>query len=168
MTITEHAANAVRTFISHKLRTGLSSLGIIIGVLSVVVLLAIGEGAQKSILSNVESLGSNLLTLSSGGSKQSDVRGRTGGQSNSSILTAALVDRIRAIPGIKYVSPEISTRKQAIYGDKNMSVTIYGVEPDYAKVKNTELAYGSFISKDQVDQSEGVAILGANTAKTLF
>jgi ABC-type antimicrobial peptide transport system permease subunit len=66
MTVTEHIRNAIHSFVSHKLRSGLSSLGIIIGVLSVVVLLAIGEGVQRSILTNVESLGSNLLTLSPG------------------------------------------------------------------------------------------------------
>jgi putative ABC transport system permease protein len=62
----------------------------------------------------------------------------------------------------------MSGRKQVIFGDKNVSVTVYGVLPVYAQVKNTELAYGSFITQDAVDQSEGVAVLGANTAKTLF
>lgn len=75
---------------------------------------------------------------------------------------------LRNIGGIKYISPEISSRKQAIVGDKNMSVTVYGVEPVYAKVKNTELAYGGFLNSEQVDQSENVVVLGSNTAKTLF
>ncbi len=98
MTIFEHSANAIRTFTSNKLRAGLSSLGIIIGVFSVVVLLAIGQGAQNSILSNVQSLGSNLLTLTPGGSRQSDVRSKTAGKSRTDILTPALVERIREVP----------------------------------------------------------------------
>jgi putative ABC transport system permease protein len=168
MIITEHIRNAVSSFVANKLRAGLSSLGIIIGVLSVVVLLAIGEGVQKSILTNVEALGSNLLTLSSGGSRQSDVRSRSSGKSKTDTLTAGVLEVIKNTSGIKYISPEISARKQAIYRDKNLSVTLYGIQPIYAKVKNTELAYGSFITQDQVDGAEGVAVLGSNTAKTLF
>jgi putative ABC transport system permease protein len=168
MIITEHIRNAVSSFVVNKLRAGLSSLGIIIGVLSVVVLLAIGEGVQKSILTSVESLGSNLLTLSPGGSRQSDVRSKSSGKSKTDTLTAGVLEVIKNTSGIKYISPEISARKQAIYRDKNLSVTLYGIQPIYAKVKNTELAYGSFITQDQVDGAEGVAVLGSNTAKTLF
>jgi putative ABC transport system permease protein len=168
MTVTEHIRNAIHSFVSHKLRSGLSSLGIIIGVLSVVVLLAIGEGVQRSILTNVESLGSNLLTLSPGWSRQSDVRSKTAGKTKTDTLTPGVVEALWTVAGIKTVSPEMSGRKQVIFGDKNVSVTVYGVLPVYAQVKNTELAYGSFITQDAVDQSEGVAVLGANTAKTLF
>lgn len=79
-----------------------------------------------------------------------------------------MVERIRHVPGVVDVSPEMSTRKQIINADKNLSVTIYGVEPIYAKVRNTELASGVFFTDDQVKNNEAVTILGSATATALF
>ncbi len=96
MPILEHLLNALRSIRANKMRTALSSLGIIIGVTSVIVLMAFGEGTQRSISSSIESLGTNLLTLRPGGSRQGDVRATNVKSTN--IFTLDDTEEIRKIP----------------------------------------------------------------------
>ncbi len=139
------------------MRTALSSLGIIIGVASVIVLLAFGEGTQRSIQSNIESLGTNLLTLRPGGSRQGDVRQTNVRTSN--IFTTEDTAEIRAIEGVGAVSPIAQTSRQVIVGSINASTTVYGVEEEYSKVKNIKAQYGLFISESDVEERSKVAVL---------
>ena len=136
----------------------MSSLGIIIGILSVVVLLAVGQGATNKILSNVEALGTNLLTVSPGGTSQTNVRS-TASKSSTNVLTLDESDLIATLPNIKAVSPEYSSRKQVIYGSNNMQASIYGVSPSYLEVRNATVEYGAFISKSNVDNVDKVAVI---------
>ena len=159
--------NAINSLTANKLRSWLSSLGIIIGILSVVVLIAIGEWATQSILSNVESLGTNLLTVTPGGTSQTNVR-TTSSKSSTNVLTMDEVDLIKKMDNIKAVSPEMSTRKQVIYRDNNMNASIYGVTSAYTTVRNSTVEFGSFISDSNVANIDKVAVLWATTASTLF
>ncbi|MFA6255775.1 MAG: ABC transporter permease [Candidatus Absconditabacterales bacterium] len=159
---------AFLTFKENKLRSGLSSLGIIIGILSVVVLLAVGQGATASILSNVESLGTNLLSVTPGGDQQTNVRGAEGARSSENVLTTEEADIVAKLPNIAAVSPEYGSRKQAIYGANNMQVSVYGVEPSYLTVRNSRVEYGAFISQQNVNNVDKVAVIGYTTAETLF
>ncbi|MEI6426467.1 MAG: ABC transporter permease [Candidatus Absconditabacteria bacterium] len=167
MPVRDHVKNAISSLTANKLRSGLSSLGIIIGIFSVIVLLAIGEGATQSILSNVEALGTNLLTVTPGGTSQTNVR-TTSSKSSSDVLTMDEVDLIKKLDNVKAVSPEMSARKQVVYKNNNMNASIYGVSPSYPEVRNSQVEYGSFISDSNVANIDKVAVLGSTTATTLF
>ncbi|AHB40915.1 hypothetical protein P148_SR1C00001G0100 [candidate division SR1 bacterium RAAC1_SR1_1] len=168
MSLRDYIKNAVSALKSNKLRSGLSSLGIIIGIFSVVVLIAVGQGAEQSILSNVEALGTNLLTVTPGGDQQSNVRGSAGGMSSQNVLTLEESDLIAMLPNIKAVSPEYSNRQQIVYLSNNMQASIYGVTPGYLEVRNSVVEKGSFITQSNVDNIDKVAVLGATTATELF
>lgn len=168
MSIREYFKTALITFKENKLRSWLSSLGIVIGILSVVVLLAIGEWSQQKILSNVESLWTNLLSVTPGGSYQTNVRWAEGGRSSQNVLTTTEADIITKLPNVAAVSPEYGSRKQAIYESENMQVSVYGVIPSYLTVRNSSVEYGSFISSQNVDKVDKVAVIGYTTAQTLF
>ena len=167
MSVLEHIKNAFAALKSNKLRSWLSSLGIIIGILSVVVLIAVWQWATNSILSNVESLGTNLLTVTPWWDKQTDVR-TTASKSSTNVLTLDEADFIAQLPDIKAVSPEFSSRKQVVYKSNNMQASIYWVAPSYLEVRNSSVEYWSFISQENVDNIDKVAVIGATTATTLF
>ena len=167
MPIRDHIKNALSSLAANKLRSWLSSLGIIIGILSVVVLMGIWEGAQRSILSNVESLGTNLLTVTPGGTSQTDVRSAAS-KSSTNVLTLTEADIIKKLPNIKAVSPEYSARRQVVYKDSNMQASIYWVTPDYLTVRNSTVQYWAFITQANIDNIDKVAVLGSTTATTLF
>ena len=168
MSVRVYLKNAFNSLIANKLRSGLSSLGIIIGILSVVVLLALWQGATASILSNIESLWTNLLVISPGGSQQSNVRGAAGGRWSENVLTTAESDLIKGLPNVSMVSPEYSSRGQVIYLDNNAQETIYGVTPAYLQVRNSTVAYGSFITQKNEDNVDKVAVIWSDTATVLF
>lgn len=167
MPIRDHIKNAINSLTANKLRSGLSSLGIIIGIFSVIVLLAIGEWATQKILSNVESLGTNLLTVTPWWTSQTNVR-NTSSRSSTNVLSMDEVDILSKIENIKAISPEYSSRKQIVYKDNNMSASIYWVAPTYLQVRNAEVEYGIFISENNVSNIDKVAVLWATTASTLF
>lgn len=157
---------ASRNMFANKMRAWLSSLGIIIGVLSVVVLLAVWEWATASIVSRVSSLGTNLLTVTPGNQSSWDVRQMW--WSNTKIFTLDHVEILQKIEHVAKVSPIISTTKQLIYGDKNASSTIYGITPDYETVNNTPVTVGSFVTKKHIDSRAKVAVIGPTVVTNLF
>lgn len=167
MPIRDHVKNAINSLTANKLRSWLSSLWIIIGILSVVVLIAIGEWATQSILSNVEALWTNLLTVSPWGTSQTDVRA-SASKSSTNVLTMDEVELIKKMDNVKAVSAEMSSRKQIVYQDNNMNASIYGVTPSYLTVRNSEVEFGSFISDSNINNIDKVAVLWATTASTLF
>ncbi len=148
------------------MRTALSSLGIIIGVLSVVVLLAIGQGAQNNILSNISSLGTNLLTVRPGSQNSGDVRNQRA--SNQKIFTLEHVDLISKMDHVKMIAPLVSTQKQLVYKSANTSASVYGVTPAYASVNNITVTSGNFISETQNINRDKVVVIGPTTATNLF
>jgi len=148
------------------MRAWLSSLGIIIWVLSVVVLLAVWEGATSSIVSRVSALGTNLLTISPWSQNSWDVR-QMGGN-NTKIFTLDHVSLIEKVEHVAKVSPLISTSKQLIYADNNTSATINGVTPEYEIVNNTSVTAWTFITQTAIDNREKVAVLGPTVVTNLF
>ena len=170
MNLLDNFINAFLVIFLNKLRSVLSMLGIIIGVSSVIVLVAVGEGAQQSILSRVQALGTNLITVTPGVQKNSNVRiADLGGNNSTKVLTdehtAAIKEQIKGLNG---VAPELSSRKQVIAGSNNTNTKIDGVTPDYETVKNFKATYGQFISQDDIDENRKVAVLGSTTATNLF
>lgn len=168
MSLRDYIKNAISSLKSNKLRSGLSSLWIIIGILSVVVLIAVGQWAQQSILSNVEALGTNLLTITPGGEQQSNVRWSAWGMSSQNVLTLEESDLVATLPNVKAVSPEYSSRQQIVYLSNNMQASVYWVAPWYLEVRNSAVEKWSFITQSNVDNIDKVAVLWATTATELF
>ncbi|MFO0764280.1 MAG: ABC transporter permease [Candidatus Gracilibacteria bacterium] len=169
MLLSQEIKNATRNLLANKLRTGLSSLGVIIGVLSVIVMLAIGEGTQKYFQDAFAKIGSNLLTIVPGGENQNDILGNKGARNQKDVLTLQDVDYLRLqVPTIAQISAELSGRKTVIVGSKNSLVNVIGIMPEYQKVRNSRVAYGRHITSNDILTSESVAVIGLDTAKELF
>ncbi|HNY35954.1 MAG TPA: ABC transporter permease [Candidatus Pacearchaeota archaeon] len=153
---------------SNKSRSGLTILGIVIGIASVITMVAIGQGSTASIESSIQSLGSNLLVVSPGSSKSygSMVRGSSG---SASTLTLSDAEAIKSeINNLKAVASVISSRKQVIYKGNNTNTSIYGIDSTYQTVKSLEIAVGSFFNETQITNVAKVAVLGPTTRDTLF
>lgn len=164
----ETVAEAVRTLGTNKLRTGLAILGIIIGIGSVIALVSLGTGSQKAIEAQIQSLGSNLLTVTPGFQTSGNIRGAAGGGTT---LTPADAQAIAASPKITTVakvSPEVERRSQVTTAKKNTNTQVYGVTPVYSEVHKIEISSGSFISTRDVDSMTKVAVLGPQVVADLF
>ncbi len=168
MSVWVYLKNAFASLMASRLRSALSSLGIIIWVLSVVVLLALWQWATASILSNIESLGTNLLMVTPGWSQQSNVRWAWWWLWSQNVLTIIESDLIGKLPNVAMVSPEYSSRGQFIYMNNNAKETVYGIMPSYLQVRNSAVAYGSFITQKNVDDVDKVAVIWSDTATVLF
>jgi putative ABC transport system permease protein len=151
---------------THKLRSFLTMLGIIIGVASVITLMSIGSGSQKQILSNIESLGANLITIRPGSTSFGGVRTAAGSGNTLTVDDAAAI--AREVPYISAVAPSYSTSFQLIVGALNTRSQVVGVTPDYQTTGNLQLAEGSFITDYDYQNNSKVAVIGANVATTLF
>ena len=157
---------AFRALRRNKLRSTLTALGIIIGVASVIAIMAIGRGTQKRIQDQVSSLGSNLLMIFS---KSRRTNAAAAGNSQSSNLTLADVEAIRReVRSVKAVSPEITLNAQAVANGRNWSTTIAGESPDYLHIRDWPLARGSMFTERELRTSARVAVIGSRTARELF
>jgi putative ABC transport system permease protein len=139
---------------TNRLRAALTMLGVIIGVASVVALVGVGQGTTSNITNRLNSLGTNLLTISP--------TGRTSGT-----LTLGDATAIARIDGVAGVAPEVSTSKLVKHGDKSSTTVIVGSTPAYPLVRAYEVWQGSFLTDASVSQRLRVAVLGATTASDL-
>ncbi|MCW1949554.1 MAG: ABC transporter permease [Candidatus Shapirobacteria bacterium] len=150
----------------NKMRTGLAMLGIIIGIGSVIGLISIGESSKKSVTSRIESLGSNLVTVSPGSQRSGMVRG------NNTVKTLTLADadalEKAGLSAISLVSPEYSSRYQVVAGDANTNTSIYGVKAAYSTVHNLKISRGRFITDSDYDSNSHVAVIGPDSVEELF
>ena len=146
---------------SNKLRTTLALLGIVIGVAAVIATMSVGQGAQQSITSRIESLGTNLLFVRPDASAQ-------GEPSSLTLQDAfALVDPTFA-PAVAAAAPELNTSGRLVVGRDNTFGQIVGVTPEYEMVRSYSVASGQFVSAAHVTAISDVAVLGSNIAETLF
>jgi putative ABC transport system permease protein len=153
--------------VTHKLRSFLTMLGIVIGVAAVISLMAVGKGATADILANIESMGSDLITISPGAAVGPG--GFRGAMGSVTTLTQEDAEAIaEQVDYIKAVAPYSSSNLQLVYGDENMNAQIMGVTTAYREVMNLELASGSFISDYDYRLGSMVAVIGADVAETLF
>jgi len=150
--------------ITHKLRSFLTILGIVIGIAAVIALMSIGRGAEADILSRIESMGSDLITISSGARTFGGVRSSAG-----NTLTMEDAEAIsEQVPYINSVAPSFSSNLQVVVGSQNMNSSVSGVTPEYMNVSNLEIASGTFLSERDYQRGAKVAVLGSNVAETLF
>lgn len=165
----ESIAIALDSLMANKLRTLLTALGVIIGVMAVVALLAIGNGTQAAITAQITANGANLLTVRAGAAnQQGGFRGQVGdGQSLTNEDATALADPAN-VPNAALVSPEFSGNAQIVAGSQNLGARITGATADYLAIHNLTIEAGDFITPDQNNSIQSVAVLGANVAATLF
>ena len=151
---------------THKLRSFLTIMGIVIGVAAVIVLMSIGKGAEANIISNIETLGSDLIMVQPGFTQSAGVRGGFGSATTLTLEDAQAVSD--EVPNINMVAPSFSRSLQLVAGAQNMNAQVTGVSPEYMDVFRLSLADGSFISDYDYQSSAKVAVLGATTKETLF
>lgn len=168
MTFWELAKDCVGTLTLNKMRTGLAVLGIIIGIASVIALISLGQGSQKAVESQIQSLGSNLLTIIPRSGASGAVQGGIGGGTTLTLADAEAIKSSPAVTTVSEVSPEYSGRKQVTAGRNNTNTTIIGVYPQYAAIHKIELTAGGFISERDVNSLAKAAVIGPQAAADLF
>ena len=159
---------ALRGLAAHRLRSSLTMLGIVIGVASVISLLALGSGAQQMVAGQIQGLGSNLLWVYPGPPTEMGMRGLVGTGSSLTLEDArALMDPERA-PSVAAVAPQVNTTVPVVAGGLNTTTFVRGVTPEYVQVRNYSLAEGDFFTPQQEESRARVAVLGNQVAQTLF
>ena len=151
----------------NKARSGLTILGIVVGIGSVVALVSIGQGTKVSIEESIQSIGSNLLTVYPGMQRGAGVQ-VSAGRGSAQTLTQEDAEAIAEISFVKAVSPEISRRYQVTAKGTNTNTSVVGVTPFYLQVKNLEIESGAFISEQNIKKLSKVAVLGPTTRDDLF
>jgi putative ABC transport system permease protein len=152
---------------SNKVRSALTILGIVVGIASVIVMVAIGQGAQASITNSIAQAGSNLIMVMPGfGGGAGAVRGARGAALSLTEGDAAAITS--QVTGVAGVSEERSSRQQVIAGANNTNTSIMGATPVYESVHSIQIAEGSFITPDNVASVARVAVLGPTTRDDLF
>ncbi len=154
---------------ANKVRSGLTVLGIVIGISSVIALISIGQGAQSSIQSNIQSLGSNLIQVLPGAQRGPGGFGVSTGRGAARTLTLEDSDAIsKSISNISAVSPELSGRYQVTAKGTNTNTSVVGVTGAYLTVRNLQIDEGSFISDSNDSSAAKVAVLGPTARDDLF
>lgn len=157
---------AIRSLKINKMRSILTSLGIIIGVSAVIIMLAVGSGASKKIAKDMESMGSNLLMIRSASANSGGVRMGSGTKPSLTLKDAEAIENNAR--GILAVAPYSSESKQLTYGNQNWSSTVGGTTASYLFIRNYEIASGrNFVAEDNKNSSK-VAIIGNTVATELF
>ena len=147
---------ALKSIMSNKMRSFLTMLGIIIGVTSVISLVSLGQGATADVTGQVESLGSNLVTV--------NIVGRG---ANTSLTYQEAMD-FSSVEGVVGVSPVMSGKVKAKYGNNNIDVTVEGTNSEYEQVRDFHIDNGRFLLPIDIQYGQKVALLGSNTTKELF
>lgn len=150
----------------NKMRSMLTSLGIIIGVSAVIIMLAVGTGASEKVKKDMESMGSNLLTIRSASAKSGGVRMGMGTRPTLTLKDAAAIEKNAR--GISAVSPVSSEAKQLMFGNQNWSSTVYGTTPEYFYIKNYEVESGRGFVPEDIKNSAKVSVIGSTVATELF
>jgi putative ABC transport system permease protein len=152
---------------SHRLRSCLTVLGILIGIAAVILTVGFGEGATSSVNTAISSLGTNLLIVTPGSSTTGLVRGGFGSASTLTYSNAiALTDKTDC-PDIAGVAPQVSTSGYLVNSSENWSTTVYGSTAQWLSVRGRSMAEGSFFTKAEVNSDDNVVVLGQTTAEEL-
>ena len=158
--------NGIRT---HRLRSGLTVLGILIGIAAVILTVGLGEGAQAQVSSDITALGTNLLTVSPGSSTSAaGIRGGFGTSSTLTTYDATALSSSTVAPDIKAVAPITDSDETLTAGTSNWSTSVVGSTPSWITVRGETVAQGRFIDNQDVSDHEPVVVLGSVTASELF
>lgn len=155
---------AFRGIIANKMRTSLTMLGIIIGVGAIIAMLSLGEGAKRQVMESMSRFGTNVLRVRPGAARMGHVR--TGRVETLTIEDAEALTK--EVPGIRYISPVVSSSTQVKYSNRNASTLITGTTPEYIEINNFQVAEGSFFEQTDIKLVRRVAAIGSTVRQELF
>lgn len=156
---------ALKALNNNKLRCFLTMLGIIIGVASVITMLAIGQGSKNSIKAQISEMGSNMIMIHPGNMQRGGVR-----QSADDMQTLEVADyeALKALPGVAAISPSVNSAGQFVNGNNNYPSTIYGITPDYLDIRKLKVKEGTLFTDQDIKSAAKVCILGKTVVDNLF
>jgi len=157
---------ALRSLKINKMRSILTSLGIIIGVSAVIIMLSIGEGAKQRISNDIESSGSNILMISSGTSTSGGVRGGAGTKPTITLKDSQAIQK--NCEAVLISTAILREAKQVVFSNQNWSTNIYGIEPEYLTVQKWEIQDGRNLTYDDIKNNTKVALIGNTVSENLF
>jgi len=161
----DHFRQAFWSIVSHKMRSALSMLGILIGVAAVIAMLALGQGAKESISARIASLGSNLLTVRPGSHRLHGVALEAGAVTR---FTLQDVDALAKVPGVKRAAPSATGRGQVVYANKNWNTQVQGTGVNFAQMRASNPAMGRFFTEEESRMRARVTVIGATVVKQIF
>jgi macrolide transport system ATP-binding/permease protein len=162
----DYFKQALSAMISHKMRSILSILGILIGVAAVIAMLALGEGAKVSIEKQLSSLGSNLLLVRAGSAKVQGVSTEAGTVTRFTFQDIAGIEKLT--DDVARVSPSVTGRGQIVYGSKNWNTQVEGAGVGYEIIRSAHPTVGRFFTDDEVKMRDKVALIGLTVSKEIF
>lgn len=156
---------ALKALNNNKLRCFLTMLGIIIGVASVITMLAIGQGSKNSIKAQISEMGSNMIMIRPGNMQRGGVR-----QNAEDMQTLKIEDyeSLKSVPGVAAVSPMVNSSGQLVNGNNNYPSSVYGVTPEYLDIRKLKIKDGSIFSEQDIKSAAKVCILGKTVVDNLF
>ena len=157
---------SINAVANNKMRSFLSMLGIIIGVAAVIIMMSIGQGSKESIRKELSTMGTNLLTIRPGADRRGGVR-----QDPSAMQTLKMADYQRIVDEkkfVSYVSPEVTSAGQVIFGNNNTNATIYGESTEYLDIKQWGLEEGVNFTEEDIRKASKVCVVGTTIVKELF
>ncbi|MCS6785968.1 MAG: ABC transporter permease [Thiobacillaceae bacterium] len=166
MNLADTTRSALRSLRANKLRSGLTTLGIVIGVAAVITMLAVGEGARRTVEEQIKSLGSNHMIVFPGTVTASGVRLPTGTRNTLTEGDARAI--AEEVPGVLAAAPGLRGTAQVVYGNLNWSTVVFGVSPDWLIAREWRVARGRSIDDNDVRTGAKVALVGQTVADMLF
>jgi putative ABC transport system permease protein len=163
MNYTELFVTAIQALRANVMRTALTMLGIVIGIASVILIIALAQGATSSITSSISSLGSNLITISPGSGQRGPVQ-----SGNVTTLTLADANALKNLDNVAVVSAVVQKNYQIVGNGENKNTSVYGVSFEYSTAQSITIDQGSFFEEDDEQGVTKVAVLGSNIATDLF
>lgn len=166
MLFTESVRIAVNALFANKLRSLLTMLGIIIGVGAVIAMVAVGMGVTQRVTDSIASLGSNMLIIRPGASMSGGLRGAAGSRTTLKYEDAVAIKK--KVKDVDYVSPTVQKNYQVVYGNQNWNTSVTGVTQEYMSIRDLNVMTGSFITEDDMNTRNRVAVIGMTVASNLF
>ncbi len=156
---------ALKALNNNKLRCFLTMLGIIIGVASVITMLAIGQGSKNSIKDQISEMGSNMIMIHPGNMQRGGVR-----QSSDDMQTIKIEDfeALQNVPGVAAISPSVNSAGQLVNGNNNYPSSIYGITPDYLDIRKLKIKEGAMFTEHDIKSAAKVCVLGKTVVDNLF
>lgn len=159
---------ALRALLANKLRSILTMLGIIIGVGAVIAMVSIGMGVREKVQTSIASLGSNMLIVMPGAASSQGGGPRSASGSSTTLLLDDANYIKQTVKGIDYLAPTVSQSYQIVAGNQNWTTTVQGITPEYMAIRSLTVGSGSFISQQDMNSRNRVAVLGATVVENLF
>ncbi|MCX7781345.1 MAG: ABC transporter permease [Negativicutes bacterium] len=157
---------AINSLFANKLRSVLTMLGIIIGVGAVIAMVSIGMGVREKVQSSIASLGSNLIIVTPGAASAAGVRQAAGTNTTLTVKDAQAI--AKEVPGVQYSVPSVGRQYQVVAGNQNWTTSVQGTTPEFQAVRSLTVASGSFITNQDLETRNRVAVIGSTVAGNLF